>query len=233
METIYKIFWTYVEDIYKCRRETSKLMQVILSNGLKVFLIEDHEVPIIKASVVMKGGQRASPGDKAGAPLCSLRPCHLLNKTGVQLPFKSPSCLCHRSPHFGPASFLKSMGSKYIRIWSNAQHQSNDMFPCQLCQANWYYQAVSISSYWCHADLSRRQWLYTQKKLINPWSRTEALQLEESSLSSALTLPVILHAHVYSWTVHGRFLAVKGKGLEPEERALAIGCWTPFEDTDS
>lgn len=36
-----------------------------LSNGLRVFLIEDHEVPIIRGSIAMKGGQRASPPDKA------------------------------------------------------------------------------------------------------------------------------------------------------------------------
>lgn len=42
------------------------LCQVRLSNGIRAFLIEDHEVPLVKASLAMKGGQRASPADKVG-----------------------------------------------------------------------------------------------------------------------------------------------------------------------
>lgn len=41
--------------------------QVMLSNGLKVYMIEDHEVPIVKISLATRGGQHASPEDKAGA----------------------------------------------------------------------------------------------------------------------------------------------------------------------
>ena len=39
-------------------------VQVVLDNGLKVFLLEDHEVPLVKATLLMKGGARASPPDK-------------------------------------------------------------------------------------------------------------------------------------------------------------------------
>ena len=38
--------------------------QVQLSNGLKVFLIEDHEVPLVKVTLAVRGGQRASPSNK-------------------------------------------------------------------------------------------------------------------------------------------------------------------------
>lgn len=39
-------------------------LQVRLDNGLRVFLLEDHEVPLVKATLLMKGGARASPPDK-------------------------------------------------------------------------------------------------------------------------------------------------------------------------
>ena len=37
-----------------------------LDNGLRVFLLEDHEVPLVKATLLIKGGARASPADKVG-----------------------------------------------------------------------------------------------------------------------------------------------------------------------
>lgn len=40
--------------------------EVVLDNGLRVFLLEDREVPLVKASLLMKGGARASPADKVG-----------------------------------------------------------------------------------------------------------------------------------------------------------------------
>ncbi len=40
-------------------------MQFALSNGLRVFLLEDHELPVVQGSLLMRGGQRASPPDKA------------------------------------------------------------------------------------------------------------------------------------------------------------------------
>lgn len=40
--------------------------EVVLENGLKVFLLEDHEVPLVKATLLMRGGARASPPDKVG-----------------------------------------------------------------------------------------------------------------------------------------------------------------------
>jgi hypothetical protein len=40
--------------------------QVSLPNGLQVYLLEDHEVPLIKGTLLMAGGQTASPGDQVG-----------------------------------------------------------------------------------------------------------------------------------------------------------------------
>lgn len=40
--------------------------EVILDNGLRVYLLEDREVPLVKGSLLMKGGARASPPDKVG-----------------------------------------------------------------------------------------------------------------------------------------------------------------------
>ena len=51
-----------------CTRNTRSSpvnLQVVLENGLKVFLLEDHEVPLVKATLLMRGGARASPPDKA------------------------------------------------------------------------------------------------------------------------------------------------------------------------
>ena len=47
----------------------SLAVQFALANGLRVFLLEDHELPVVQGSLIMRGGQRASPPDKA-----SLRP---------------------------------------------------------------------------------------------------------------------------------------------------------------
>ena len=41
---------------------------MVLDNGLRVFLLEDHEVPLVKATLLMKGGARASPPDKVPLP---------------------------------------------------------------------------------------------------------------------------------------------------------------------
>jgi hypothetical protein len=35
-------------------------------HAYKVFLLEDHEVSLVRGSLVMRGGQRASPADKVG-----------------------------------------------------------------------------------------------------------------------------------------------------------------------
>lgn len=37
-----------------------------LPNGLRVFLLEDHEVPLVRGTLLMRGGQHASPADKVG-----------------------------------------------------------------------------------------------------------------------------------------------------------------------
>jgi len=39
---------------------------VELSNGLRVFLLEDHEIGIVNGSLLMKGGARGDPADKVG-----------------------------------------------------------------------------------------------------------------------------------------------------------------------
>ncbi|KAI3426252.1 hypothetical protein D9Q98_008627 [Chlorella vulgaris] len=43
-----------------------KYQQLTLKNGLRVFLLEDHELPVVRGSLLMRGGQRASPADKVG-----------------------------------------------------------------------------------------------------------------------------------------------------------------------
>ena len=40
------------------------LLQAVLSNGLRVFLVEDHDVPLVKTSLLFRGGLRTSPPDK-------------------------------------------------------------------------------------------------------------------------------------------------------------------------
>lgn len=41
-----------------------KYQQITLKNGLRVFLLEDHELPVVRGSLLMRGGTRASPDDK-------------------------------------------------------------------------------------------------------------------------------------------------------------------------
>ena len=40
------------------------ITQAVLPNGLRVFLLEDHEVPLVRGTLVMRGGRYASPQDK-------------------------------------------------------------------------------------------------------------------------------------------------------------------------
>ena len=42
-------------------------VQAHLANGLQVYMMEDHEVPTVKAALLMKGGRHASPAIKVGA----------------------------------------------------------------------------------------------------------------------------------------------------------------------
>lgn len=44
--------------------ELPKYEQAVLPNGLRVFLLEDHELPVVQGTLLMRGGQRASPEDK-------------------------------------------------------------------------------------------------------------------------------------------------------------------------
>lgn len=39
--------------------------QAVLSNGLRVFLVEDHDVPLVKTTLLFRGGLRTSPPIKA------------------------------------------------------------------------------------------------------------------------------------------------------------------------
>src|ERR1700759_3389242 len=40
--------------------------RIELSNGLVIFLQEDHELPFISGSILIRGGSRDQPADKAG-----------------------------------------------------------------------------------------------------------------------------------------------------------------------
>jgi hypothetical protein len=51
--------------------------QLTLSNGLRVFLLEDHELPVVRGSMLIKGGQRASPADKVRCWPCARQYCRL------------------------------------------------------------------------------------------------------------------------------------------------------------
>lgn len=45
-----------------------------LGNGLKVFLAEDHELPLVRGTLIMRGGQRAAPASRIGGCRPSLSP---------------------------------------------------------------------------------------------------------------------------------------------------------------
>jgi len=42
-------------------------MQMVLRNGLRVFLVQDPDVPLVKGTLLFRGGLRASPPDKVQA----------------------------------------------------------------------------------------------------------------------------------------------------------------------
>ena len=43
-----------------------KMQQLVLKNGLRVILLEDKEAPLVRGTLMMRGGQRASPPNKIG-----------------------------------------------------------------------------------------------------------------------------------------------------------------------
>jgi len=43
-----------------------KMDQITLKNGLRVILLEDREAPLVRGTLFMRGGQRASPQNKSG-----------------------------------------------------------------------------------------------------------------------------------------------------------------------
>lgn len=47
-----------------------RYQQITLNNGLRVFLLEDHELPVVRGSLLMRGGTRASPDDKVAGRHC-------------------------------------------------------------------------------------------------------------------------------------------------------------------
>ena len=49
---------------------------MVLDNGLRVFLLEDHEVPLVKGTLLMKGGARASPQNKVLAAVLLIPGCY-------------------------------------------------------------------------------------------------------------------------------------------------------------
>src|SRR3954453_4779099 len=40
--------------------------RVVLDNGMVVMLLEDHELPLVEATALIRGGSRQDPADKAG-----------------------------------------------------------------------------------------------------------------------------------------------------------------------
>lgn len=46
--------------------------QATLPNGLRVFLAEDHELPLVRGTLLMRGGQRAAPPSAVGMLHCPL-----------------------------------------------------------------------------------------------------------------------------------------------------------------
>ena len=55
--------------------------QAVLSNGLRVFLVEDHDVPLVKTTLLFRGGLRTSRPDKV--PICSHPGILLLAVSGL------------------------------------------------------------------------------------------------------------------------------------------------------
>lgn len=82
-----------------------KYQQVTLKNGLRVFLLEDHELPVVRGSLLMRGGQRASPDDKVrgvgwvgpACQLCTGGPGHGTHLHTPQVGLASLSAAVQRS----------------------------------------------------------------------------------------------------------------------------------------
>lgn len=72
-----------------------------LKNGLTVYLFEDHEVPLLRGTVVFKGGSRVEPEEKAGLTQIM---------AGEAVAVKGPA----RVPHH-PAS-LRRQGSAFLSL---------------------------------------------------------------------------------------------------------------------
>ena len=48
-----------------------KYKKFVLSNGLRVIVMEDHQAPLLRGTLLVKGGQRASPDDRLGVATLS------------------------------------------------------------------------------------------------------------------------------------------------------------------
>ncbi|MBW3564664.1 MAG: insulinase family protein [Acidobacteria bacterium] len=58
--------WTAISTPELRSFDIAEPKRIELSNGLVIFLQEDHEVPLIKGIVTIRGGERNVPGSKAG-----------------------------------------------------------------------------------------------------------------------------------------------------------------------
>lgn len=74
-----------------CDRQALSV-QVTLPNGLRIFLLEDHEVPIVHGNLLMRGGQRASPSNKVSP---TAPPHALVEREKFTSPFSQPG-LCRQ-----------------------------------------------------------------------------------------------------------------------------------------
>ena len=46
--------------------EVPEVQQVTLANGMRLFLLEDHELPLVNVSVRIRAGSAYEPADKIG-----------------------------------------------------------------------------------------------------------------------------------------------------------------------
>lgn len=65
-----------VADTVDAQKPCLVVLQMVLDNGLRVFLLEDHEVPLVKGTLLMKGGARASPPNKVLAAVLLIPGCY-------------------------------------------------------------------------------------------------------------------------------------------------------------
>ncbi len=62
--------------------------QVVLRNGLRVFLVQDPDVPLVKGTLLFRGGLRASTPDKVGQGCFE----HSMDKNFAHYPANNTPC---------------------------------------------------------------------------------------------------------------------------------------------